>query len=295
MARTKNDAAWIVTAANPGRPGKKAKKRRAKARRKARRSGGGGMVAFRTKSGEVVRFHAKGSARKHKKRRAAPAKARRHTKARRRSNPALTLHRDAKGHFRKVKVRKHRKARRRRNPGFLGSFGAMFAPIKENAIGFGGGAIFNLFVMDPLLAHFIPSTMAIAKGPAKMLSGPLLAALGKKVLKSPAAGRALDSFGIFMVAIGVNELVSDVLSTPQSAVKGLADAWSRRGHQGARQGVRGLGPLNGLGPLGGGQRQLQSGLGGIGPTSGPRGGLSGLGSSSGGYHEYDYGGDSSGM
>ena len=172
-------------------------------------------------------------------------KARRHRRRRSRRNP----------------FRRMRRGHRRRNPGL---FSAILAPIKEHGFGFAVGAGFNQFVADPMLAQFVPP---IAVGPAKVVVGPAVAALGRRFL--PRFSGMWNDLALFMVAVGINDTVASLLGSAPSPAYGFSNIYGRR------NAMRSIGPTGGIRS--------------IGPTSGH---MQGIGAMTAGEEVYEpYGGD----
>lgn len=91
--------------------------------------------------------------------------------------------------------------------------------LKEHAVSAGVAAGFDLFVADPLCARLQP----MLQGPAKIIGYPILGALIEKFL--PSMGKVARGMAMFGMAFGVKDTLSRLLSTPQAAIKDLADAY----------------------------------------------------------------------
>jgi hypothetical protein len=140
--------------------------------------------------------------------------------------------------------RRHRRSnpRRhyRRNPGF---FSGVLAPVKQHGLGFGVGALLNNFVVAPALGNFLGGQPLIQSA-AKIVVGPLLAGLGKKVPLLKKLGNKWDSVGLFFVAIGVNEVVGQLVGGMGTA-KGFGYL-----HPFRRRAISSIGPTARMGSIG---------------------------------------------
>jgi hypothetical protein len=166
----------------------------------------------------------------------------------------MKMRRRSRRRYNPHRVRRHRRRGGfRRNPG--GFFSEILAPVKEHGLGFAVGAGFNQFVADPLLAQFLPP---VAIGPGKIFFGPMFAALARRAPFLKKFPKVWNSLALFMVAVGINDTVHNLMGTAPSAAHGFANIYGRR------NAMRSIGPTSGV-----------QGMGSIGPTSGS--GVQGLG------------------